>query len=188
MAIAIPGAALALSAGNGNAMAVSSPWALTLGVALVVLANIAWTLYSAFARQWLPTWPSVAMTTATIAAGGLLFAAVYVAAGLIGLVRFPPPAPTVLDAGLYTFVAVFGICLGVVCWNLGVARLGLSLASLYLNMMPVVAIALAAALGATITPEHLTGTAMVIVGLGGAQLKRLHDARVSDRAAQESER
>src|SRR3546814_4500059 len=79
MAIAIPGAALALSAGNGNAMAVSSPWALTLGVALVVLANIAWTLYSAFARQWLPTWPSVAMTTATIAAGGLLFAAVYVA-------------------------------------------------------------------------------------------------------------
>src|SRR3546814_14788029 len=58
MAIAIPGAALALSAGNGNAMAVSSPWALTLGVALVVLANIAWTLYSAFARQWLPTWPS----------------------------------------------------------------------------------------------------------------------------------
>src|SRR3546814_6858136 len=88
MAIAIPGAALALSAGNGNAMAVSSPWALTLGVALVVLANIAWTLYSAFARQWLPTWPSVAMTTATIAAGGLLFAAGYVAAGLIGLVRF----------------------------------------------------------------------------------------------------
>src|SRR3546814_18122421 len=122
MAIAIPGAALALSAGNGNAMAVSSPWALTLGVELVVLANIAWTLYSAFARQWLPPWPSVAITTATIAAGGLLFAAVYVADAPIGLGRLPPPAPPVLDAGLYPIVAGFGISMGLVCWNLGAAR------------------------------------------------------------------
>lgn len=188
MAIAIPGAALALSAGNANAMAVSSPWTLALGVALVVLANVAWTLYSAYARRWLPGWPSVAMTTSTIAAGGILFAVLYVAAGLAGLVRFPPPSPTALDAGLYSFVAVFGICLGVVCWNLGVERLGLSLASLYLNLMPVVAIGLAAVLGAEITTEHLVGTAMVILGLGGAQLKRLHDARVADRTLQAAER
>lgn len=188
MAIAIPGAALALSAGNESAMAAASPWTLALGVALVVLANVAWALYSAFATRWLPGWPSVAVTTSTIAAGGVLFGIVYVAAGLAGLVRFPPPAPTALDAGLYGFVAVFGICLGVACWNLGVERLGLSLASLYLNMMPVVAIGLAAVLGAQVTPEHLSGTAMVILGLGGAQVKRLHDARRADRAVQAAER
>lgn len=188
IAIAVPGAALALSAGNANAMAASSSWTLGLGVALVVLANVAWTLYSAFAARWLGGWPSIAVTTSTIAAGGMLFAVLYVAAGVAGLVRFPPPAPTPLDAGLYSFVAVFGICLGVACWNLGVQRLGLSLASLYLNLMPVVAIALAAALGARVTAEHLGGTAMVIIGLGGAQLKRLYDARRMDRALQATER
>lgn len=180
IAVAVPGAALALSAGNANAMAVESPWTLGLGVALVLLSNVAWALYSALARRWLDGWPPVALTASTIATGGILFAALYVVAGLAGLVRFPPPPPTVLDAGLFGFVAVFGICLGVVCWNVGVERLGLSLASLYLNLMPVVAIGLAALLGAAITFAHLLGTALVIVGLGGAQMKRLRDARATD--------
>lgn len=184
IAVAVPGAVLALSAGNANALAAEGPWALGLGVALVLLSNIAWSLYSALARRWLDGWPPVALTASTIAVGGVLFAILYLAAGAAGLVRFPPPTPSSLDAGLIGFVAVFGICLGVVCWNVGVARLGLSLASLYLNLMPVVAIGLSALLGATVTAAHLLGTALVIVGLGGAQLKRLHDARATDRAAQ----
>lgn len=183
IAVAVPGAALALSAGNTNALAAESPWTLAVGVALVLLSNLAWALYSALARRWLDGWPPVALTASTIAAGGLLFAILYLAAGAVGLVRFPPPAPTALDAGLFVFVAVFGICLGVVCWNVGVARLGLSLASLYLNLLPVVAIGLSAALGATITATHLLGAGLVILGLGGAQLKRLRDARAADRSA-----
>ena len=79
---------------------------------------------------------------------------------------------------------MFGICLGVVCWNLGVARLGLSLASLYLNVTPIVAIGLSAVLGADVTAAHLAGTALVILGIGGAQVKRLRDARAADRAAE----
>lgn len=184
IAVAVPGAALALSAGNADAMAIESPWTLALGVALVLQANVAWALYSALARRWLDGWPPVALTASTIAAGGILFTVLYLAAGSAGLIRFPPPMPTVLDAGLFAFVAVFGICLGVVCWNAGVGRLGLSLASLYLNLLPVVAIGLAALLGATVTPAHLLGTALVIVGLGGAQLSRLRAARAADRMAQ----
>ncbi|MEQ8817303.1 MAG: DMT family transporter [Thalassobaculum sp.] len=184
IAVAVPGTALALSAGNANALAAESPWILALGVALVLLANVAWSLYSALARRWMDGWPPVALTAATIAAGGILFSLGYVAAGLAGLVRFPPPAPTLPDAGLLVFVAVFGICLGVVCWNLGVARLGLSLASLYLNVTPIVAIGLSAVLGADVTAAHLAGTALVILGIGGAQVQRLRDARAADRAAQ----
>lgn len=184
IAVAVPGAALALSAGNHNAMAVHSAWTLTIGVALVIAANVAWTLYTALARRWLDGWPPVALTTSTIAAGGILFTVLYVVAGLAGLARFPPPAPTSLDTGLFAFIAVFGICLGVLCWNIGVARLGLSLAALYLNLIPVVAIGLSAVLGATITGAHVVGTILVIFGLGGAQLKRLRDARLADQEPQ----
>ncbi len=184
IAVAVPGTALALSAGNANALAVESPWTLAFGVALVLLANVSWSLYSALARRWMDGWPPVALTASTIAVGGILFTVAYLAAGLAGLVRFPPAWPTPLDAGLFVFVAVFGICFGVVCWNLGVARLGLSLASLYLNLMPIVAIGLAALLGAEVTLAHLAGTALVIIGLGGAQLKRLRDARAADRDLQ----
>lgn len=184
IAIAVPGTALALSAGNANAAAIESPLTLALGVVLVLLANVAWSLYSALARRWMDGWPPIALTAATIAAGGILFAVVYLCAALAGLVRFPPPTPTSLDAGLFVFIAVFGICLGVVCWNAGVARLGLSLATLYINLTPIVAIGLAAALGAEVTLAHAAGAALVILGLGGAQLKRLRDARADDRAAQ----
>lgn len=180
IAVAAPGAAVALGAGNAGATAAASPWTLALGVSLVLLANVSWTMYSALARRWLPGWPPVALTAATIASGGILFTVAYLIAGFVGLVRFPPPAPTALDAGLFTAVAMFGICLGVVCWNFGVGRLGLSLAALYLNLLPVVAIGLSAMLGAAVTAQHLLGAGLVILGLGGAQLKRLYDARAAD--------
>ncbi len=183
IALAVPGAALALSAGNPNAMAAESPTTLAIGVLLIVLANVAWAFYSALARRWLAGWPAIALTAATISAGAILLGILYLAAGLAGLVRFPPPPPSLAAAGILGFIAVFSVCLGVACWNFGVERLGLPLASLYLNVIPLIAIAVAAALGATIVPAHLLGAALVIAGLGGAQLKRLRDARAADRAA-----
>jgi len=180
IALAVPGAALALSAGNSNAMAAEGAWTLAFGVALIMAANLAWAFYSALARRWLAGWNSVALTASTMAAGGILLGALYLAAGFAGLIRFPPPSPTAVDAAILSFIAVVAIGLGVVCWNVGVERLGLPLASLYINLTPVVALALAAALGATLQPAHLAGTALVILGLGGAQLKRLRDARRLD--------
>lgn len=184
IALAVPGAALALTAGNANATAVESPLTLAIGVAMILAANVAWAFYSALARRWLVGWPAIALTAATITAGGVLLMVLYLAAGMAGLVRFPPPAPTTFDLWLFAFVAVFSVCLGVVCWNFAVERLGLPLAAVYLNLIPMVAIAVSALLGATIEPAHILGAGLVIVGIGGAQLKRLRDARAADSEAQ----
>jgi len=65
------------------------------------------------------------------------------------------------------------ICVGVIAWNYGVNRAGIVVAMLFLNLTPIVAIAITALLGTHPRPLQIAGGALVIAGVLQAQLRRL---------------
>jgi drug/metabolite transporter (DMT)-like permease len=61
---------------------------------------------------------------------------------------------------------------GILLWNHGVRQFGIVVPSLYMNLVPVVAVLLSAAIGHPPTWWHLAGGALVIVGIALTYLRR----------------
>jgi drug/metabolite transporter (DMT)-like permease len=64
-------------------------------------------------------------------------------------------------------------------WNFGVQRLGLVVAALFLNLMPIITILVLALMGQMPTWLQLAGTALVVLGLLQAQLRSLPARRAA---------
>ena len=110
------------------------------------------------------------MTTTT---GSLTLVSAYVIASLFGAGRFPPALPTApLDIGLFLWLAFVPVMLGNLLWHHGVRQLGPVIAALFMNLMPITAILITAALGTAPTRQQLIGGALVLVGIMLAQLRR----------------
>lgn len=159
LAFVIPGAALATPSGGGT---VSHP---VLGILLMVFAQATWALYSLYAQAWTPGWSQIARTAVSVRASLPFHAAAFAAVVALGPVRAAPAEAMALDATLILAVTLGPLVLGVVLWNASVARLGLPVAALHLNLIPVVGIALAALLGAWPSLAQLAGAAMVVAAM-----------------------
>ena len=115
------------------------------------------------ARFWGPTvLVSAALTLAVIAA-------------LVGLAPLRPTIPhAALDLGLFSWMTIGPVVLGFFLWHHAVRKLGFVVASLFLNLTPVVAILVTAvALKVYPAPLQLLGGALVLVGVLQSQLRRL---------------
>jgi drug/metabolite transporter (DMT)-like permease len=147
------------------------------GEFLIILATACWTWYSLAAQRWLAGWSQLHITAATTATGSITAVAVYVAAGLFGAASLPPAPPSSLqDVAVMSWIVVVLICVGVIAWNQGVNRAGIVVAMLYLNLTPIVAIAITAMLGTAPRPLQIVGGALVIAGVLQSQLRRLRGA------------
>jgi drug/metabolite transporter (DMT)-like permease len=142
------------------------------GEPLFVLAAICWAWYSINAQAWLGAFSQLQLTAVTMATAGIgVFAVFLIAAGL-GVSHFPTRPPSHILA-LLAFVTIGSTLIGVLCWNFAVDRLGVIIASLYLNLLPVVGMMTAAAIGHPPTAMQLIGGAIVIAGIAQLQLRRL---------------
>jgi drug/metabolite transporter (DMT)-like permease len=159
LAFVVPGAALATPAGGG---AGSHP---VLGILLMVSAQATWALYSLQAQAWTPGWSQIARTAVSVRASLPFHAAAFAAVAALGTARAAPADAMTLDATLIVAVTLGPLVLGVVLWNTSVARLGLPVAALHLNLIPVVGIALAALLGAWPSAAQLAGAAIVVAAM-----------------------
>jgi len=108
----------------------------------------------------------------SLAAGGLGVTAVFLVAAAFGAAHLPANLPGDVVA-LLAFITLGATLTGVVCWNFAVGRLGVIIATLYLNLLPVIGMITAAAIGRTPTAMQLVGGGIVIVGLAQLQLRRL---------------
>jgi len=61
--------------------------------------------------------------------------------------------------------------MGVLLWNFGVRRLGIVVASIYLNLIPVISVLIAVALGYEARWEQLVGGALVLAGVAWSQVR-----------------
>jgi len=144
------------------------------GEILMILATACWAWYSQAAQRWLAGWSQLRITAATTGTGSVAATVIYIAASLLGAAHLPPAPPSSpLDVVVLAWVVLVLICVGVIAWNYGVNRAGIVVAMLYLNLTPIVAIAITAMLGTTPRPLQIAGGALVIAGVLQAQLRRL---------------
>ncbi len=164
--LAVLGAAMA----TYDPGAAGGPFQLRGGEPLLLLASTCWAWYSLAAQRWLAGWSQIRITGLTMSAGAVVTVAVYLLASLAGAATLPPPAPTSGgQVGLLAWVVLFGVVAGVFLWNNGVRVLGVVFASLFMNLAPVLAILMTAAIGVEPRPLQLAGAAAVLAGVVQAQ-------------------
>jgi drug/metabolite transporter (DMT)-like permease len=151
------------------------PFALRGGEILIVAATACWAWYSLMAQRWLAGWSQLRITGLTVATGSVASVAIFVLAALVGLAPLRPTLPhTALDVGLFSWMTIGPVILGFFLWHHAVRKLGFVVASLFLNLTPVVAILLTAlAFAVYPTPLQLLGGALVLAGVLQSQLRHL---------------
>jgi len=159
-----------LAASFGGLLVASTPGTLTccqhLGGSLLICGSlVAWAWYSIMAQRWLGGASQLRVTAITFTASAAIQIAVLAGIGWAGLIPFPG-APDWRDGALLGGAVIAGVVIGPWLWNIGVQRVGIVLASLHMNLVPVFGIALAAAaFGDWPTWSQLAGTGLILVGI-----------------------
>jgi drug/metabolite transporter (DMT)-like permease len=145
------------------------------GEILFIASQVCWTWYSMKAQTWLVPHglSQLQITAATSCAASLALILIYSIALLIGVTTFP--AVSFEPAHLITllWLGVAGTGIGLVTWNASVSRLGVPVATLYLNLIPVFAIAIAAGYGSPVGFWQVIGGLIVIGGVFQMQFRRV---------------
>lgn len=136
------------------------------GEPLLVANVLLWTWYSHGARERLPR-------LGAFAAGGLTMAVASMALALATL-ALEPFRPQAIDLGLGSlpwllWMGAVGVGLSVPLWLQGVRLLGLTIASLHINLAPFYVILIGLAFGGTVSRTQVLGAALVATGALVAQ-------------------
>ena len=138
------------------------PELLRPGDFITLVALVGWTAYTVLGKRVLATHPPALVTTAAYVAGTVVLVA------LAALTAPLFPLPALGDARAWVVVvyhALFG-AIAHVWWYRAVERVGVSRAAVFMNVTPIVGIALAAALlGESIGPAQVVGTVLVLAGV-----------------------
>ena len=147
------------------------------GEIVVLLSNAMWTLYSIKAQSWFDCASQLQRTfVASLSAWGwtALLAVVLVA---LGWSRSPFG---VTDGWIWTqfmAVAVFSSGLGGYFWNIGASRLGVAIASLWVNLVPFFAVLWAMAYGFWPNIYQIAGGLVALSGVVYMQWRKLNATR-----------
>jgi drug/metabolite transporter (DMT)-like permease len=156
IALSIAGVALV----SGNA-ASGDPSKVILGNALVFAGVVAWGIYTVQGKK-LTTGHSGLVATAAGAGGALLFLIPLSLGEMVvqGLPTFTP--------GALASVAYLGLCASAIAyglWNYALEKVDASLAAPFVNLVPVVGLAFAIALGESTTLLQIAGGGVVGIGV-----------------------
>ena len=147
------------------------------GEIIVLLSNVLWTLYSIKAQAWFSRASQLhrAYVASLSAMGWLILASV----GLIvvGWTRSPFG---VSDPWIWTqliTVAILASGLGSYCWNVGAGRLGVAVASLWVNLVPFFAVIWSMAYGFIPNTYQIVGGLVALSGVVYMQWRKLQTAQ-----------
>ena len=168
--LALLGVAVVVTQGHG-----AGTRGLSQGDLLMLGADACWALYNVLSRRYMPAQGSaLANTTWVMAAGALVLTAVAIASGepLRGL--------GASAGGALAAMVVGGTVLAYLFWTTGIARLGAARAAIFLNLVPVAAMAVGALLGHRPTLVQIEGGLLV---LGAVSLTLLPQRRLARAAS-----
>jgi len=141
------------------------------GEVFVLLAAIAWVWQSLMSQQWLVGLSQLRVAALLSSAGALNLAVV---ASILALTGVTSPVVDVSPGSLaiLAYLALVGGSLGNFLWYFGVSRLGVTVASMYNNLIPVFAVLFALLLGTELVWAQLAGGALILTGVVWAQRGR----------------
>lgn len=144
-----------------------------LGEALLVCGMICWSSYSVFAQRWLGGYSQLQITGFTMTAAGIGMILLYPLLSLAGLAHMPEALPPVgIVVGL-VYVALLPTLFGTFLWHSGIGIVGVPVAALYMNLLPIFAVLISMLIGTIPTTGQIIGGLVVLAGVAQAQFHRL---------------
>lgn len=149
------------------------------GEVLILLSVTCWSWYSTVAQRWCPGWSPARITLCTMATSGAAAALLYLVLSVTGPSVFPPAMPQAPIEALSLFWYILTVMvLGVVLWNAGVRAVGVVTASLYINLTPVVSVAILVQMqDVWPTQQQLAGGLLVLSGIIYSEWQILRTSR-----------
>ena len=147
------------------------------GEIIVLLSNVLWTLYSIKAQAWFNQASQLhrAYVASLSAMGWLILCSL--ALIVLGWARSPFG---VTDPWIWTqliTVAILASGLGSYCWNVGASRLGVAVASLWVNLVPFFAVMWSMAYGFIPNAYQIGGGLVALSGVVYMQWRKLQTAQ-----------
>jgi len=176
--LAVIGCALASIDWTGGGLSLE----LRGGEPLVLVASSLWAWYSIAIHRWLGGWSQLRKAANTMAHGAVPLIVGYFLAREIGWAQASPAMPAGWDFGIFVWMIAGSVVIGLLLWNFGVAKTNLVIASLYTNLVPVVAITLLAIGGAAPTLAQIVGGALVIGGVAWSEWRLLRARAAAERS------
>jgi len=159
--VALAGVAVVIAQGDMTKLALLH---VAPGDALMLAANVSWALYNVLGRRYMPKGSALANTTLVMAAGAGMLLCIALGSGT-------PMHALGAKAGLaLAGMAVGGTVLAYLFWTIGIQRLGAGRTAIFLNLVPVSAMLIGAALGTWPTMAQMVGGLLV---LGGVSISML---------------
>lgn len=138
------------------------------GELLVMLSTVTWTWYSIGAQRWLHGLTQLQIATLTMAPGATALVTIAVIVSSTGLAElaldFSPPT-----LALLLYLGALPIGVGNWLWHHGVSRVGIHVATMYVNMIPIAAVLVSVAFGSFPGPHHLIGGIIIVAGMSYSQ-------------------
>ena len=133
-----------------------------LGVALLLIANFAWSVYTITSKSLFKYLTPLEFTAYSFALGGLPYI-------LLSASAWWQPDVAQISASAWFWVVVSALVaqvIGFIGWFSGAQRLGAAKVSVLLNITPIVGLGLAALiLGETLTPLKILAAAVILAGV-----------------------
>jgi drug/metabolite transporter (DMT)-like permease len=143
------------------------------GEPLVLIASSLWAWYSIAIHRWLGGWSQLRKAANTMAHGAVPLVLGYFLARAFGWAQAAPAMPQGWDLGIFVWMIAGSVVVGLLLWNFGVAKTNLVIASLYTNLVPIVAVAVLAVGGTAPTVAQITGGALVVGGVAWCEWRLL---------------
>ena len=139
------------------------------GELLILLALTVFTWYSIGAQRWMIGSSQLGITAITIMIGAL---AMLIALPILLLAGVAQPQFSLdwRSIGLILYLGAGPASFSLFTWHWGVSRVGVTIASIYSNLVPVVVVAIRMIEGEPPTTAHLIGGVLIICGVLMAQL------------------
>jgi drug/metabolite transporter (DMT)-like permease len=146
------------------------------GEIVVLLAMSIWVWYSYNCQRWLKGLPQVSIAALTVAAGSIGFAVYVGMAELTGFddVRFGTELKEWLVIG---WLSIGPASTSIFLWHFGVSRVGVTIGSMYQNLVPIIVVLITISLGQYPTYLHLIAGVLIITGVLYTQIRNLSAGR-----------
>ncbi len=141
------------------------------GEIIMIAAVFLWPLYSALLQRWFSGMSQLRRTTLTFAGATPMLV---IAAGILvlsGVESIPPAIPGIDNLALLAWTSLATSILGTYLWNVSVGKLGIVVATMFLNLIPMVAILVSMMFGIEPRMEQMVGGVLVIAAVVQAQVR-----------------
>ncbi len=139
------------------------------GEILVFLGIAVFTWYSAGAQRWMPGVSQLGITAVTISIGAVALVVMLPVLTATGIAEVRM-GWTWREIVLVLYLGAGPVSIALFTWHWGVARIGVTIATIYSNLVPIVVVLISTLEGQQPTASHLIGGLLIICGVLIAQL------------------